>query len=35
MAHAMTSIVNKPAWVDLASSDAGASRDFYTELFGC
>jgi predicted enzyme related to lactoylglutathione lyase len=30
----MASTANKPAWVDLASADAGASRDFYANLFG-
>ena len=34
MAQAMTAIANKPAWVDLASKDAAASRDFYSQLFG-
>ena len=34
MAQTMTGTVNKPAWVDLASSDAAASRDFYSKLFG-
>lgn len=34
MAQATTAIVNKPAWVDLSSSDADASRDFYAKLFG-
>lgn len=34
MAQTATSIVNKPAWVDLASSDAAGSRDFYGKLFG-
>jgi predicted enzyme related to lactoylglutathione lyase len=33
MAQAMTTIANKPAWVDLASSDAEASRSFYSKLF--
>src|SRR3990170_6063192 len=33
MAQATTTIANKPAWVDLASSDAAASRDFYAKLF--
>ena len=33
MAQAMTTIANKAAWVDLASSDAEASRSFYSELF--
>ena len=27
-------IVNKAAWVDLSSSDAAASRDFYAKVFG-
>lgn len=30
----MTSLKNRPAWVDLATSDAEAARDFYSELFG-
>ena len=34
MAQTITTTLNKPAWVDLASSDAAASRDFYTKLFG-
>jgi uncharacterized protein len=34
MAQATSTIVNKPAWVDLSSSDAQASRDFYSKLFG-
>ena len=34
MAQAMTRTINKPAWVDLASSDAAGSRDFYSKLFG-
>ena len=34
MAQATTMIANKPAWVDLASSDAEASRNFYSKLFG-
>jgi predicted enzyme related to lactoylglutathione lyase len=29
-----TALTNKPAWVDLASSDAAASREFYAKLFG-
>jgi predicted enzyme related to lactoylglutathione lyase len=29
-----TALVNKPAWVDLASTDAAASRGFYSKLFG-
>jgi predicted enzyme related to lactoylglutathione lyase len=34
MAQAVTAIANKPTWVDLASADAAASRDFYAKLFG-
>jgi predicted enzyme related to lactoylglutathione lyase len=34
MAQTMAQIANKPAWVDLPSSDAAASRDFYARLFG-
>ena len=34
MAQATTMIANKPAWVDLASADAEASRNFYSKLFG-
>jgi uncharacterized protein len=34
MAQATAAIVNKPAWVDLSSSDAAASRDFYAKVFG-
>jgi uncharacterized protein len=34
MAQTMAGTANKPAWVDLASADAAASRDFYTKLFG-
>jgi uncharacterized protein len=34
MAQTITTTLNKPAWVDLASSDAAASRDFYSKLFG-
>src|SRR5215217_587793 len=34
MAQAMTQLINRPAWVDLSSADAGASRDFYAKLFG-
>lgn len=30
----MTSLENRPAWVDLATSDAEAARDFYSRLFG-
>lgn len=34
MANAVTSVVSKPIWVDLASSDPEASRAFYSNLFG-
>lgn len=33
MAEATTT-KNRPAWVDLSSSDAAASREFYSKLFG-
>ena len=34
MAQTMADTTNKPAWVDLSSSDAAASREFYATLFG-
>jgi predicted enzyme related to lactoylglutathione lyase len=34
MAEAKTTVANKPAWVDLSSSDPAASREFYSRLFG-
>jgi predicted enzyme related to lactoylglutathione lyase len=34
MAETKTSVANKPVWVDLSSTDAAASRDFYANLFG-
>lgn len=34
MAQMMAGTANKPAWVDLSSADAAASRDFYARLFG-
>jgi uncharacterized protein len=34
MAEARTTVVNRPAWVDLSSSDPAASREFYSKLFG-
>ncbi len=34
MAEAKTAVVNKPAWVELSSSDPAASREFYSRLFG-
>jgi uncharacterized protein len=30
----LTNLSNRPAWVDLATSDAAAARDFYGKLFG-
>lgn len=34
MTEAKTAVAHKPIWVDLSSSDAAASRDFYAKLFG-
>jgi uncharacterized protein len=34
MAQTMTQTINKPAWVDLSTSDAAAARAFYSTLFG-
>jgi predicted enzyme related to lactoylglutathione lyase len=34
VAQATATIVDKPAWVDLSSTDAEASRDFYAKVFG-
>jgi predicted enzyme related to lactoylglutathione lyase len=34
MSEAKTGIANRPAWVDLSSSDPAASREFYSKLFG-
>lgn len=34
MTQAMFTLVNQPAWVDLSSSDAQGSRDFYARVFG-
>ena len=34
MAQTMTGTTNRPAWVDLSSADAEASREFYAKLFG-
>jgi predicted enzyme related to lactoylglutathione lyase len=34
LAEIATRVINKPVWVDLATSDAGAARDFYSKLFG-
>ena len=29
-----TTLKNRPAWVDLSTTDAAAARDFYSKLFG-
>lgn len=34
MAQAIATRVNRPAWIELATSDAAAARDFYARLFG-
>jgi predicted enzyme related to lactoylglutathione lyase len=34
MERAAVAVAKKPVWVDLSSTDAGASRDFYSKLFG-
>ncbi len=34
MANATAAIANRPAWVDLASTDPAGSRAFYAQLFG-
>jgi uncharacterized protein len=34
MVEAATRIINKPAWVDLGTSDAAAAREFYGKVFG-
>ena len=34
MAQTITALTNRPAWVDLSTSDAPAARDFYSKLFG-
>jgi uncharacterized protein len=34
MAQVATALIHKPAWVDLATTDASAARDFYANLFG-
>jgi predicted enzyme related to lactoylglutathione lyase len=34
MAQTITALTNRPAWVDLATSDAAAAREFYAKLFG-
>jgi predicted enzyme related to lactoylglutathione lyase len=34
MTDAIATNINRPVWIDLASSDPAASRDFYAGLFG-
>ena len=34
MAHVASATVNKPAWVDLATTDPTAAREFYGKVFG-
>jgi uncharacterized protein len=34
MTNAATAIANKPAWVDLGTTDAAGARAFYTAVFG-
>jgi predicted enzyme related to lactoylglutathione lyase len=34
MQETTTRLTNRPAWVDLATPDAAASREFYSSLFG-
>ena len=34
MAETTAPVAGKPAWIDLSSSDAAASREFYAKLFG-
>ena len=34
MVEAATRILNKPAWVDLGTSDPAAAREFYAKVFG-
>jgi uncharacterized protein len=34
MAEARTSLVDRPAWIDLSTPDPAAARDFYGRLFG-
>src|SRR3954447_10296905 len=30
----MTNLINRPAWVDLSTTEPGAAREFYEKLFG-
>ncbi len=34
MSETRTSVLNKPAWVDLSTPDPAAAREFYSRLFG-
>ena len=34
MAEGTNPLLNRPAWIDLSSSDPAASREFYSKLFG-
>ncbi len=34
MTEAVTAVVNKPIWVDLATKDPAAARDFYAKVLG-
>jgi predicted enzyme related to lactoylglutathione lyase len=34
MAETKSVTMNKPGWLDLSSTDAAASREFYSKLFG-
>ena len=34
MTDTATAIINKPAWVDLATTDPAAAREFYSKVFG-
>ena len=34
MAETKTFVANVPVWVDLSSTDAAKSRDYYSKLFG-
>jgi predicted enzyme related to lactoylglutathione lyase len=34
MADAKTFVANTPVWIDLSSTDAAKSRDYYAKLFG-
>ncbi len=34
MAGTATAVINKPTWVDLATKDPAAARDFYSKVFG-